>query len=149
MKSSIRIILIVLLAAIVVGKGIQLLYQSPTEVSASEMLEPITGAWVMEWNDRGTIRAETLYLVQHSSNKIFTAPSEDEKILNKVKFEMLPGLDARRITLRVSDNNYGPAYGYYYPLSKVLEYHYGNTLIHGTKDEDSEVKWKLSLPPKD
>ncbi len=145
MKSFIRITLTILIL-VVIAAGIKMSYPTPKEVSVSELLEPITGAWVMEWNDGGYIKAETHYLVQHSSNKVFAAPSEEKKILGKVLFEILPGLDARRITLRVSNNNYGPAYGYYYPLSKAIEYHYGNTLIHGVKDEDSEIKWKLVLP---
>ena len=145
MKSFIRITLIVLIL-VVTAAGIKMAYPTSKEASAAELLEPITGTWVMEWNDRGYIKAETHYLVQHTSNKVFAAPSEEKKILGKVTFEILPGLDARRVTLRVSNNNYGPTYGYYYPLSKAIEYHYGNTLIHGVKDNDSEIKWKLVLP---
>ena len=148
MKTFIRVALI-LLIFIVTAAAVKMSYPTSKEPSAAELLEPISGAWVMEWNDKGYIRAETHYLVQHSSNKVFTAPSENKRILHKVKFELLPGLDSRRITLRVSNNNYGPIYGYYYPLSRVIEYHYGSTLIHGVKDVDSEIKWKLTLPSKE
>ena len=148
MKTFIRVALI-LLIFVVTAAAVKMSYPTSKEPSAAELLEPITGTWVMEWNDLGYIKAETHYLVQHSSNKVFAAPSEELKILRKVEFEILPGLDARRVTLRVSNNNYGPAYGYYYPLSKVIEYHYGNTLIHGVKDEDSVVKWKLVIPSKE
>ena len=137
---------LVILILIVAAAAVKMSFPTPKEPSAAELLEPISGTWVMEWNDQGYIKAETHYLVEHSNNKVFAAPSEELKILRKVQFEILPGLDARRVTLRVSNNNYGPAYGYYYPLSKVIEYHYGNTLIHGIKDVDSEIKWKLTLP---
>ena len=145
MKTIIRVSLI-LLICVVAAAAVKMSFPTSKEPSAAELLEPITGTWVMEWNDQGYIKAETHYLVQHSSNKVFAAPSEELKILRKVEFEILPGLDARRVTLRVSNNNYGPAYGYYYPLSKAIEYHYGSTLIHGIKDVDSEIKWKLTLP---
>ena len=148
MKTFIRMSLVILIL-IVAAAAVKMSFPAPEEPTAAELLEPISGTWVMEWNDQGYIKAETHYLVQHSSNRVFAAPSEELKILRKVQFEILPGLDARRITLRVSNNNYGPAYGYYYPLSKAIEYHYGNTLIHGVKDEDSVIKWKLVIHSKE
>lgn len=110
------------------------------------LLEPITGTWVAEWNDRGFIKSETHYLVEHSSGKVFSAPSDIPKILGEVEFEIMPGLDARRVELKVTKNNFGPPKGYYYPLSEAIEFHYGNTLIHCTKDKESPVKWQLVLP---
>lgn len=142
---QIAVLVSLVLLGYIIGEGIEQALKENKVVNV-DVLEPITGTWVAEWNDRGFTKTETLYLVEHSSGKVLIAPSENPRILEKVQFELVPGLDARRIELRITNNNYGPPVGYFYPLSKAIEFHYGNTLIHCTKDPDSPIKWKLVLP---